>query len=237
MFFSIIEPAPGAERDAAFDRLDGPYAEHQWLWRFFPAREGTPRDFVFRRMDGGFGSRFYVVSARKPDTINSAWGVQTLEYAPRLQVGQRFRFDLRVNPVITVMRDGKSCRDDVVMHQKKYLLQQRGLKCWADWKGDDKPPEYELVQTSCARWLCESSDSRPSRADRAGFSVIHETLRADGYIQHEASRKGVRFSTVDLSGEIEVRDPNRLLSVLQGGLGRGKAFGCGLILVRPVSDG
>lgn len=235
MFFSLIEPAEGMERDAAFDRMNGPYAEHQWLWRFFPAPEGAPRDFLFRRMDGELGSRFYVVSARRPESISNAWMVLTRDYAPRLEIGQRLRFDLRVNPVVTTTRDGKSRRDDVIMHRKKSLLQKRGLNRWADWKDDDnKPAEYELIAETCQNWLCEPRKAEPSRAAKAGFRVLDGALCADAYQQHETGKKGVRFSTVDLSGELEVSDPAALTTVLYGGMGHGKAFGCGLLVVRPA---
>lgn len=234
MFFSLIEPVVGAEREAAFARLDGPYAEHQWLWRFFPAPEGTPRDFLFRRMDGETGSRFYVVSARKPETVSGAWSIRTCEYAPQLDVGQRLRFDLRVNPVVTSKRDGKSRRDDVVMREKKRLLQERGLTRWADWKGNDRPAEYALIADACRDWLCGSRKTEPSRAEKAGFRLIDGTLRVDAYQQHKAGRKDVRFSTVDLSGELELTDLKAFLTTLHGGLGHGKAFGCGLLLAQKV---
>ena len=37
MYFNLIAPADGHEREAAHERAKGPYAEHRWLWRFFPA--------------------------------------------------------------------------------------------------------------------------------------------------------------------------------------------------------
>jgi hypothetical protein len=46
MYFSLITPTDGRERDAAHEWASGPYIEHQWLWRLFPAPEGAPRDFL-----------------------------------------------------------------------------------------------------------------------------------------------------------------------------------------------
>ena len=37
MYFSLITPTPGQERDAAHDWARNAYEEHQWLWRFLPA--------------------------------------------------------------------------------------------------------------------------------------------------------------------------------------------------------
>lgn len=233
MYFSVIEPVEGAEREAAYARLSGPYAEHQWLWRFFPAPVGTSRDFLFRRMDIGSGSRFYVLSGREPTRLDDSWAIRTREYAPVLNAGQRLSFEIRVNPVVTVKRDGKARRDDVVMHRKKQLLRERGLSQWKEWQGEDRPAEYDLVTEACRDWLCGEA-GQPSRACRAGFLLVDGSLRADAYQQHCADRKGVRFSTVDLSGELEVVDPEALGAVLRRGMGHGKAFGCGLLLVRPV---
>lgn len=233
MYFSMIEPVEGAEREAAHARLSGPYAEHQWLWRFFPAPAGTARDFLFRRMDVGRGSRYYVLSGREPTRPDGAWAIRSREYAPVLHAGQRLSFEIRVNPVITVQRDGKACRDDVVMHRKKQLLQERGLTQWKEWRSVDRPAEHDLVAEACHDWLCGEA-GQSSRAGRAGFHVMEGSLRADAYQQHRVDRKGVRFSTVDLSGELEVLDPQALGAVLRQGMGHGKAFGCGLLLVRPA---
>lgn len=233
MYFSVIEPAQGAERQAAHARLSGPYAEHQWLWRFFPAPAGTPRDFLFRNMEGDSGRRYYVLSSREPKHSCDGWAIRTREYAPVLHTGQRFSFEIRVNPVVTVKREGKACRDDVVMHRKKQLLRERGLHQWQEWTDDERPAEYDLVTSACLEWLC-GEVGQPSRAHRAGFHVVDGTLRADAYQQHRADGKGVRFSTVDLSGDLEVLDPLALGAVLRQGMGHGKAFGCGLLLVRPA---
>lgn len=235
MYFSLIEPVEGAEREAVFARLKGPYAEHQWLWRFFAAPEGAPRDFLFRRMERSGRSRFYVVSAREPRAVDDAWEVRSRSFVPEIRTGQRIFFDLRANPVVTVQRDGKKRRDDVVMSEKKKLLRERGLAKWKHWTTPDRPAEYELVARTCRDWLCEPVKG-VSRAEKAGFSVLKGRLQVDAYRQHRMGEKGVLFSSVDFSGELEVTDRDAFISVLQNGLGHAKAFGCGLLLVRPASS-
>lgn len=44
-----------------------------------------------------------------------------------------------------------------------------------------------------------------------------------------------RFSTVDFSGERTVTDPGLFGTALPTGIGHAKAFGCGLLLVRPLA--
>lgn len=231
MYFSLITPTPGMERDAAIEWAKGPYEQHQWLWKFLPAEAGTPRDFLFRRREGENNMPgFYVVSAREPVSISHAWQVNTKLFKPQFTVGQQLGFDLRANPVVTHTTDGKKQRNDVVMHRKKQLLAERGLSRWSDWNDSDpeKPLLYEIVQHTCAHWL-------DRRAEHCGFRLLDtERLRADGYLQQRADKKGIRFSSVDFSGALEVLDPDRFQEVLFSGIGKAKAFGCGLMLVRRL---
>lgn len=227
MYFSLITPAEGRERDAAHEWASGPYVEHQWLWRLFPAPEGTRRDFLFRRRDAGGIPRFYVVSKRPPLVQSAAWNIRTRDYAPALEVGARLRFDLRANPVVTHAHDGKRGRHDVVMQKKKRLLKERGFARWQDWQNDDKPALYALVRETCGAWL-------RARASRLGFEVDEESLAVDGYQQHAEKNGQLRFSTVDFSGDLTVIDPTTFAVALRDGIGHGKAFGCGLLLVRRV---
>lgn len=228
MYFSLITPTEGRERDAAHERASGPYDEHKWLWGFFPAPPGTKRDFLFRRRDVAGIPRFYVVSKRPPLGQNSAWNIQTRDYAPALEVGTRLGFDLRANPVITPhIQDGKRGRHDVVMQEKKRLLKERGLARWQDWKDDDKPALYALVRETCGAWL-------RSRASRLGFEADEESLAVDGYQRHSEKNGELRFSTVDFSGELTVIDPTAFAVALRDGIGPAKAFGCGLLLVRRI---
>jgi CRISPR system Cascade subunit CasE len=228
MYFSLITPAPGREREAAHEWADGPYSEHQWLWRFFPAPDGTSRDFLFRRQDVGGFPRFYVVSSRPPQSQGLAWHIQATDYAPRLQTGQWLRFDLRANPVVTRSQDGKSGRHDVVMDEKRRLLQERGLAHWKEWQGGDKPPLHDLVQKSCLEWL-------QSRASRLGFEIDEQSLIVDRYQRHTEKEGRLRFSTADFSGILKVTDPAAFEKTLYAGVGHAKAFGCGLLLVRRTA--
>lgn len=232
MYFSLISPARGRERDAAHARALGPYEEHQWLWRFFPKQPDANRDFLFCHREVEGVSRYYLVSGRSPTSPDAAWSVQTRDYAPELDSGARLHFDLRANPIVTSKRDGKARRDDVVMAEKKRLLQERGLKNWSEWQGVDKPQLYDLVDRTCRNWLIR-------RAEAHGFLVTEDALRVDGYLTHSELRhlptaQQLRFSTVDFSGVLTVTDPDRFRSALTTGIGPAKAFGCGLLLVRRI---
>lgn len=228
MHFSLITPTPGHERDAAHEWTRGAYAEHQWLWRFLPAPAGTPRSFLFRRRDADGLPRFYVVSDREPVSPSAHWAVHSKPYAPDLQAGQWLAFELRANPVVTRPgATGKPVRHDVVMQEKTRLLRECGLSNWAAWTTPERPPLADLVQRCGAAWL-------QARSSRLGIHLDAETLRADGYEQHRGKGDQLRISTIDFSGRLRVQDPQALRAALFGGVGHAKAFGCGLLLVRPA---
>lgn len=228
MYFSLIHPAPGRERAAAHDWIAGAYQQHQWLWRFLPAPPGAPRRFVFRRQDVEGLPRFYVVSAVEPSAPTPDWTVLCKPYTPQLETGNQLRFDLRANPVVATRdADGHSRRHDVVMREKKRLLAERGLARWSDWTTADRPALPDLVRRTCAAWL-------QARTPNLGVVIDDDSLQVEGYEQHRGKKDELRFSTVDISGRLRVIDPKSLRTALFDGVGHGKAFGCGLLMVRPV---
>lgn len=241
MYFSVITPEERLLRQAAHELAQSPYAEHQWLWQFFPSSTDQTRDFVFRRHELEQMPRFYVVSKRPPTAFSEAWQVQSRAYDPQLQADQRLSFQLRANPVITRKNaDGKSRRHDVVMQAKKQLLAEHGLgqeAKWKDWKDEsNKPLLYELVQKHCAAWL-------DGVAKRNGFEIVltdedepQRKLQVDAYEQSKAGKRDhlIRFSAVDFSGELLVTNPELFKQALFNGIGHAKGFGCGLLLVRRI---
>lgn len=229
MHFSLITPTPGQERSAAHDWARNAYEEHQWLWRFLPAPVGSARKFVFRRRDADGLPRFYVVADRVPQSPSPHWQVQSRPYEPSLQAGDRLAFELRANPVVTLKNaQGQAARHDVVMQAKTQLLKARHLAHWAHWTMPDRPPLQTLVQQSCGDWL-------HARCERLGIALDDEFLQVEGYERHRGKRGELQFSTVDFTGRLTVVDPAALRAALFHGVGHAKAFGCGLLLIRPIS--
>lgn len=239
MYFSVITPEEHLLRQAAYELAQSPYAEHQWLWKFFPSDKDQPRDFIFRRHEIGQMPRFYVVSQRKPKAFSEAWQLQSRVYDPQLQEGQRLSFQLHANPTISKKNDaGKLQRHDVVMQAKRQLLAEHGFSekaKWAEWKDENsKPLLYELVQKHCSEWF-------DGVAKRNGFEIAltdeeKPQLQIDSYEQSKADKRNhhISFSTVDFSGELLVTNPELFQRALFNGIGHAKAFGCGLLLVRRV---
>jgi CRISPR system Cascade subunit CasE len=214
------------------------YADHRWLWRFFPAEPGAPRGFLFRRIEphaARGGPILYTISSRQPEPAHPAWQVDSRPYDPQVPTGARLSFELRINPVQARARDGGRKRDDVVMHAKRRILTERGAKAWRELDAATRPPLYELAHRTVVTWF--TGEEEQGVAARHGFRVADGTMRVDAYRQHRFSRKGsqpIRISTVDLSGVLEVTDTARARTALLNGIGHAKAFGCGLLLVRRL---
>ena len=77
-----------------------------------------------------------------------------------------------------------------------------------------------------------------SRCERLGIGVDGDSLNVEGYEQHRGKRGELRFSTMNFSGGLGVVDPTALRTALFSGVGHAKAhakaFGCGLLLIRPI---
>ena len=201
------------------------YREHQSLWRLFDTDPDADRDFLFRREAVSNALRYFLVSERPPQDSAGLWKIEHKHYEPKLSVGQKLAFTLRVNPVVTRKdKGGKGKRHDVVMDAKIRM----DYKNLPDSK---RQPMTKIVQDAGLAWL------KP-RAEKNGFR-IHEALAlVDAYQQHRSYKNGrktpICYSTLDFSGVLEVIDTTQFNSALTSGIGPAKAFGCGLLLVRRI---
>jgi CRISPR system Cascade subunit CasE len=227
MYFSRISINPLIKHQQLAQALcDDSYREHQALWRLFDTDPDARRDFLYRQTVEQGRVKYYVLSERVPVDSTGMWLIDPPKsYDPKLSAGQKLFFSLRANPVITVKSsNGKKQRHDVVMHEKKRI----GFDKMPD---REKPPDHSLIQQSCIKWL-------QSRSDMNGFSFEPELVTVEGYHQHishaKDSKRAVKYSTVDFQGVLSVTDPDRFRKVLYNGIGKSKAFGCGLMLVRRI---
>jgi CRISPR system Cascade subunit CasE len=201
------------------------YKEHQALWRLFDSDHDAERDFLYRQTQEHGRVNYYVLSERTPIDHSGVWLIsEPKPYAPQLVAGQTLFFSLRANPVITITNEvGKKTRHDVVMQEKKRIGFSELTKA-------DRPLEQELVQQTCIPWL-------EQRAEKLGFKLHSDTVLVDGYQQHESRSKqaksAIRYSTVDFQGLLTVTDSQLFVNeALFKGIGKAKAFGCGLMLVK-----
>lgn len=229
MYLSRVRVATqGLDRNALVKLLSGEaYANHQLLWRLFTQSEVRP--FLFRQemekdqLDSWESPRglplFYVLSSREPEAVPGLLECQSKPFDPQLSQGDRLLFKLRANPTVARKNDGekRSRRHDVLMDAKWQCRQQ----------GRDAPWEvHEAMDASAEQWL-------RSRSEVWGFT-LDSTPQLSGYRQHQWQRqqRKICFSSVDYEGVITVADPERLHNALFNGVGRSRAFGCGMLMVR-----
>ncbi|MHB1047200.1 MAG: type I-E CRISPR-associated protein Cas6/Cse3/CasE [Thermoanaerobaculia bacterium] len=217
MYFSRVSLDERIEpTEVVLRSLESEYGLHQAIWRIFSDDPARRRDFLYHVENRPGPPAVLTLSARPPQASGSGWRVETKPYEPKLATGSRFSFLLRANPVRT--REGQ--RHDVVMDEKRRMRQSMAAN-------QGLPNEAELVQSTCTGWLTR-------RADGHGFRVL--SARADAYRQVELRRSRsapIRFSTVDITGALEVVDPATFLTkALAEGIGPAKGFGCGLLLLR-----
>ncbi len=217
------------------------YQLHQLLWKLFQDKPDKTRDFLFRQDSYKGLPVFYILSQSEPNQNLSALKVEPKAFNPQLKTGDKLRFTLRANPVeqitkertleeqelLRIDRKKKGLRDkeiipmkrvrhDVVMQLKKTLTDTGR----ADYS------QSELEQQAGAVWL-------EKKAQKNCFKVLSVT--AEGYQQHHFKKRGIKISTLDFNGVLEVTEPELFIQeALYKGIGHAKAFGCGLLSLARI---
>ena len=202
-----------------------------------PGAPGGPR--VLWRVDRNARAEvfLYVVSPDRPELTHlveqagwpraepDTWW-KTHDYSgflSRLETGQTWGFRLTANPVHSIRRkDGEPTKPTAHVtprHQAGWLLKkQQGCGFEVVRRKDPDPalPEidgYELMVHD---------------RDSAGFD------KADPRPDRKGKRMRVPVVTATFDGRLTVTDPEALRRALTSGIGRAKAYGCGLMTLAPV---
>lgn len=210
-----VDPSDPRGRETLLQLARGPYAEHQRLWTLWGVRPEATRDFLFRRVEGD-ARAYYLLSDGPPVLGTPGWLIETKPFHPQIEEGDKLAFDLRANPVVTRRSERGSRRHDVVCDAL------RGLPA-------DQVNRPLIERTAGLAWLVK-------QGERCGFRFENDEVRTGAYRQERVRNSGgagdVRYSTLDFSGRLTVTDSDRFRAALQQGIGKAKAFGCGLLLVR-----
>jgi CRISPR system Cascade subunit CasE len=213
--------------------LGSPHRMHAAVNMSFPdllSRDGSsPR--VLWRVDRNSAAEvlLFVVSPGRPDLTHlveqAGWpaaepqGWQTYDYGSflnRLTVGGTWSFRLTANPVHSIRRkEGEPTKRTAHItsrHQAAWLLdRQEG----AGFSVVEKRPEARLSEYGDELQLIVR-DKRDLRFAKA------------------SERKTVSLTAVTYDGRLTVTDPDVLRRTLTQGLGKAKAYGCGLMTLAPV---
>jgi CRISPR system Cascade subunit CasE len=202
-------------------------AGHALVWSLFP-QDQAQRDFLYREMTPG---EFLIVSRIPPHDGLGLWQLSTREYAPDFVPGDRLVFSLRADIQISTPPQGDGPERSRGKREPLHVVAKRQVRprevLARDWIAAQLPRHG-------ARLLSIPPNDDPTRdpdtadappRDRLQIS-IEKQLRLTG-----GSRTGSLQSAL-FDGVLEVTEPAAFTSLLTSGLGRSRAYGCGLLLVR-----
>lgn len=206
--------------------LASPQALHAAVLSSFavPPRTDSDGPRVLWRLDrtSRAETHLYIVSPGRPDLTHlveqagwpstSRW--ETYDYTPflsRLTKGDRWAFRLTANPVHTIRRNDseptKLTGHVTPAHQTRWLLQRQER---AGFKVVEKPPERRRLPKGDEYQL-----------------LLHDRRQLTFHKKRE--ERPITLLTVTFDGQLEVTDPDAFRRTLTRGIGRAKAYGCGLM--------
>lgn len=147
--------------------------------------------------------------------------------------GQRFGFDLRARPVRRVQEDVRDTRHDKVVKKGSevdaYWLER--LRMPEDGTAASSPRAAEEAPVRRERCYHEWLSARVANAAEVKACRIRSFRRAKAI----RGRGIVEGPDVVLHGELVLGDTDGFAKVLRHGVGRHKAYGYGMLLLRPAA--
>ncbi|MEU3297164.1 type I-E CRISPR-associated protein Cas6/Cse3/CasE [Streptomyces longwoodensis] len=246
-------------RSGARRLLSSPQAMHAAVMSSFPAllpndtpAPDSPR--VLWRLDhtGRADVMLYIVSPHRPDLTHlveqAGWpaaaaadpaapGWQSRPYGPlldRLTTGEQWAFRLTANPVHHARRKDdeptKRTAHLTPVHQMGWLLKRQET---CGFRILEKPDAKRLLPSGTTH------TKQPHHGDRYELTV-HDK-RALAFDKHRTTnpqsggrRAPVTLVTATFDGRLEITDPPLLRRALTQGIGKAKAYGCGLLTLAPL---
>jgi CRISPR system Cascade subunit CasE len=198
-------------------RIRDNYDWHQRAWQAFGGRDGVARDFLTRvdQIDGAY--RLLVVSSsepNKPDWCPTS-SFKTKTVPETFFEHKRYRFSLLANAT------------------KKIVNPNKPKVVRADGRLDRNKNSKRIPLTrreDLLRWL-------ERKAEHGGFALeigaVRTIPRGREYF-FKPGAHGVHYAT-EFQGALAVTNPSVFRETFARGIGSGKAFGFGLLVLAPIS--
>ena len=204
-------------------------AAHHLVWSLFDDLGGQ-RPFLYRLHGASASDKITVVSQVPPGDRHDLWDIRHKPYAmlDTLKEGDRIAWALRVNA--TTRRTGSASRHCIVTQDRR----MRGAQPSRTYVGRAESV-LETAERVVPPWLVERL------AGSAGMEVEPGAVRIGAHRRMEfdhapgkPQQGRVVLSMTDTCGEATVVDADALRSAVMKGVGAGRAFGCGLLLIRRL---
>ncbi len=224
MYLSKIEFSPAYPEKMVKILAKGIFSEHQMMWNLFEEDKSIKRDFLYRRDDSQSLPFYYLLSAREPVKNDDIFHIETQAYNPILKKVDELHFSLRANAVktFTVKNSSKKIRRRDIVEYKVDEYKKKSAT--------EQPSSSVIRYEAGKEWL-------EQQGKRCGFELKHLMVENHRYYQFKkpGDRNQRHFTSLDFLGRIKIIEPEKFLrEVLLNGLGRAKAYGCGLFLVRRI---
>lgn len=214
MYLSRIEINP--YRRDTIHALSSPQVMHAAVMASFSALNGADDDRVLWRIDRVGPSTYVLVQSRRkpdfhhmveqfgrPDSCSSWDTIEYDDFLKKINNGDVMRFRLRANPVHSVSSLSQGSRGKVVAH---VTVQQQ--KTWLE----EKAPKLGFEITD--------SEEGPM------FDIVSRDC-----LRFKRGNGTVILNTATYEGILTVTDADLFRSSIENGIGRAKAYGCGLMTV------
>jgi len=222
------------EIDADIARAEGirdSYDWHKRIWDCFPnvpEQKRTDIGFLTRidLLEGAF--RLWIMTKRKPE--QPQWcpsdGFTIKEIAASFLTHRYYAFDLRVNPVKTMVQRGP---------RGETLYRNNGKRTCGKRVPIVKPEELRSWLVHKGNVRCR--DKVTGKDVPGGFRIVEDKpLEIAPMVESHFRKKGqaAYHGGVQFRGMLEVTDTNQFSETYYAGIGSGKGFGFGLLLLAPV---
>jgi CRISPR system Cascade subunit CasE len=197
---------------AAKRGIHDPYHWHQRAWDAFPERAKEDRNFLTRIDQKENGWQLLLLSSWKPERPewcpdhSRNWGVKPI--SDTFLAHDRFRFSLRVNPIIKKVRRDATGNERLRGNDRKPLKSPAELLPW-------------LERQATSHGFVISGPPSIDNIDRIHFSRAKDNCHGVHHL-------------VDFSGILKPVDPVAFRKALQYGIGPAKAFGFGMLCLSPL---
>ncbi len=189
------------------------YRLHQKLWQAFEAGDGSKkRDFLFRiDSTNSRDKEILLQSATEPqwERLFPPRHAQVKNYSPKFCEGQNFFFYLRANAVVAKKQAGKKNSTKIPIRPRDYVL-----------------PIYheEKRSTEYKGWLAE-------QGKKHGFELCEASRVGTAYAKGKKVKNQpiIQLTGQNLQGYLKITDADAFTTAYVQGLGRGKAFGFGML--------
>jgi len=220
MFLSRVEI--NQFRRETMRALASPQIMHAAIMASFPPIDSAVSERVLWRVDKVASSMYILIqSSTKPDfthiveqygwpSSEQKWVTLDMDrFLSSIKKGQKWRFRLRANPVHSVKSSDDDSRGRVYAHvtieqQKKWLM-SRVQKCG-----------FSIVNL-------DDSD------EEACIEIKHTDI-----IRFKRQNAQLTISAVTFEGILVIEDENKFISTIVNGIGRAKAYGCGLLTIARI---